>query len=53
MAAGAKPALDPTVDQKTETSQASEPKLATLKDRIAKKLMEIFEHNETLGSTRQ
>jgi hypothetical protein len=53
MAAGAKPALDPMVDNKTDALNASDQKPATLKDRIIRKLTEIFEHNERLGPTRQ
>ena len=53
MATGAKPALNPIVDGKPDTSEASEAKSATLKERIIRKLIEIFEHNEHLGSTRQ
>jgi hypothetical protein len=53
MATGAKPALDPTVANKIEAPQASDAKPATLKERFMRKLMQIFEHNENLGSTRQ
>ena len=53
MATGAKPALEPLMDNKTEAQMASEAKPATLKDRIIRKLTEIFEHNERLGVTRQ
>lgn len=52
MAAGAKPALDPTVNQKVEAPQSPESKPVTLKDRIFRKLTQIFEHNERLGVTR-
>ncbi|HUC28289.1 MAG TPA: hypothetical protein VMR80_01850 [Candidatus Acidoferrum sp.] len=52
MAAGAKPALDPTLNSETEASQASEVKPLTLKERIIRKLTQIFEHNERLGVTR-
>jgi hypothetical protein len=51
MAAGAKPALDPGVG-KTEGADTTQPKPATLKDRIIQKLLRIFEHNEDLGVTR-
>lgn len=53
MAAGAKPALDPTIDDKAEAMKQGEAKPATLKERIIRKLTEIFEHNERLGVTRQ
>jgi hypothetical protein len=53
MAAGAKPALDSIAENKKDTQIASEAKPLTLKDRIVRKLTEIFEHNERLGSTRQ
>lgn len=52
MATGAKPALDPLVNSKTEDLEASAAKPATLKDRIIRKLTEIFERNERLGVTR-
>jgi hypothetical protein len=52
MAAGAKPALDPNVGKPEETSEATQSKPATLKDRIIQKLTRIFEHNENLGVTR-
>jgi hypothetical protein len=51
MATGAKPALDPNI-AKTEADKESEAKPKSLKDRIIKKLTEIFEHNERLGVTR-
>jgi hypothetical protein len=51
MAAGAKPALDPSVG-KTEGADATQSKPATLKDRIMQKLLAIFQHNENLGVTR-
>jgi hypothetical protein len=51
MAAGAKPALDPTIASKAETQQVPEAK-PTLGQRIMKKLNQIFEHNERLGITR-
>jgi hypothetical protein len=52
MAAGAKPALESMAENKTN-AQSPKPKPLTLRDRIIKKLTEIFEHNESLGSTRQ
>jgi hypothetical protein len=52
MAAGAKPALDPMIDDKAETPKATGAKSATLAERIIRKLSEIFEHNERLGPTR-
>lgn len=52
MAAGAKPALDPTLNTKTEAPQAPEVKPETLKERIIRKLTQIFEYNERLGVTR-
>lgn len=52
MAAGAKPALESMVDAKPETPQASDPKPLTMKERIIRKLSEIFQHNEDLGVTR-
>jgi len=53
MATGAKPALKPLRDNKTEAEVPSDAKPATLKDRIIRKLTEIFKHNESLGVTRQ
>lgn len=53
MAAGAKPALESLEENKPDAQSAPESKPLTLKDRIVKKLTEIFEHNERLGSTRQ
>jgi hypothetical protein len=60
MATGAKPALEPLVDQSTsvadnhaEAQVASETKPISLRERIIRKLTEIFEHNERLGVTRQ
>lgn len=53
MAAGAKPALEPLAEDKTDAESVSETKSLTLKDRIVRKLTELFEHNERLGSTRQ
>jgi hypothetical protein len=53
MAAGAKPALESMVENKADVRASSEAKPLTLKDRIFRKLTEIFEHNERLGSTRQ
>jgi len=53
MATGAKPALKPLRDNKTEAQVPSDAKPATLKDRIIRKLTEVFEHNESLGVTRQ
>ena len=52
MAAGAKPAFDPSVEKKTEAPPAPEAKPLTLGQRIIQKLNEIFEHNERLGVTR-
>jgi hypothetical protein len=52
MAAGTQPALDKTLENKPET-EASAPKPLSFKDRILRKLTEIFEHNERLGPTRQ
>jgi hypothetical protein len=52
MAAGTQPALDKTIEDKHET-EASDPKPLSLKDRIIRKLTEIFEYNERLGPTRQ
>ncbi len=51
MATGAKPALDPNVGQ-SEGAEPTQAKPASLKDRIIRKLLEIFEHNEKLGVTR-
>lgn len=53
MATGAKPALDPIVENQTQTAETQEQKPKSLKDRIIQKLIHIFEHNERLGSTRQ
>lgn len=53
MATGAQPALDPMANDNAEAVTATETKPATLKERIFRKLTEIFEHNERLGSTRQ
>jgi hypothetical protein len=52
MAAGTQPALDKKIEHKPETD-ASDPKPLSLKDRIIRKLTEIFEYNERLGPTRQ
>ena len=52
MATGAKPALKPLCDNKTEAQVPSDGKPATLKERIIRKLTEIFKHNESLGVTR-
>ncbi len=52
MAAGTQPALDKTIENKHETD-AADPKPLSFKDRIIRKLAEIFEHNERLGPTRQ
>lgn len=52
MATGAKPALDPQVNTKTEDVQPPTARPATLKERILAKLTRIFEHNEELGVTR-
>jgi hypothetical protein len=53
MAAGAKPALDSTIDDKPEARKECDATPVTLKERIIRKLTEIFEHNERLGVTRQ
>jgi hypothetical protein len=53
MAAGAKPALESLAENKGDAQSAPESKPLTLKDRIIRRLTEIFEHNERLGSTRQ
>lgn len=51
MAAGSAPALDAKIASKKETPE--EPHLKfTLKERIIRKLSEIFEYNEELGITR-
>jgi hypothetical protein len=52
MAAGTQPALDKNLESQHET-QVSDPKPLTFKDRVLRKLTEIFEHNERLGVTRQ
>jgi hypothetical protein len=52
MAAGTQPALDKTLKDQPET-HVPDPKPLTLKDRILRKLTQIFEHNERLGVTRQ
>jgi len=52
MATGAAPALEPLPDDKTELQEASNTQPITLKERIIRKLSEIFEHNERLGVTR-
>jgi hypothetical protein len=52
MAAGTQPALDKTLENKTETN-VPDPQPLTLKDRIIRKLFKIFEYNERLGPTRQ
>lgn len=52
MATGTQPALDKTLENQPETT-ASDPKPLSFKDRIIRKLSEIFEHNERLGPTRQ
>ena len=51
MATGAQPALEPKVDNTTEAQEAPARPL-TLKERIVRKLLELFEHNERLGTTR-
>jgi hypothetical protein len=53
MATGAKPALESLTENKTDAQPVSESKPLTLKERVIRKLTEIFEHNERLGSTRQ
>jgi len=53
MAAGSKPALDPTIEKKAESQETAAAKPLTFKERLLQKLTEIFEHNERLGSTRQ
>jgi hypothetical protein len=52
MAAGTQPALDKSVENKPEPD-TSDPKPLSFKDRIIRKLTEIFEYNERLGPTRQ
>ncbi|HYW37544.1 MAG TPA: hypothetical protein VE957_05485 [Terriglobales bacterium] len=51
MATGTVPALDPKIAGKKETPEGPHVKL-TLKERIIRKLSEIFEYNEQLGITR-
>ena len=51
MAAGAKPALDPNMNQ-TQAAEASDLKPATFVEKIIRHLTRIFEHNERLGVTR-
>ena len=53
MATGAAPALDPKMENKTKAEKTSETKPLSLKDRIVRKLTEIFQFNEDLGVTRQ
>lgn len=53
MAAGAKPALDSMIDDKAGVMKEGVTKPVTLKERIIRKLTEIFEHNERLGVTRE
>lgn len=53
MAAGAKPALETLTDDEPKAAPVSDPSPLTLKQRIIRKLMEIFEYNERLGVTRQ
>jgi hypothetical protein len=53
MATGAKPVLDPSVEGQAETPNPADAKPLTLMGRIVRKLTEIFEYNERLGSTRQ
>jgi hypothetical protein len=52
MAAGTQPALDKSLENQPET-HGSDPKPLTLKQRILRRLTQIFEHNERLGVTRQ
>jgi hypothetical protein len=52
MATGAAPALDPNQENKPATQVEAQAKRATLMERIANKLLRIFEHNERLGVTR-
>jgi hypothetical protein len=51
MATGTAPALDPTIVGEKQTTEAPHVKL-TLKERIFRKLNEMFEYNEELGITR-
>jgi len=53
MSAGAKPALETLTNDERKTPPASDPSPLTLKQRIIRKLTEIFEYNERLGVTRQ
>ncbi len=53
MAAGAKPALDPTVNTQTRSAEVSESKPQTFMDKIIHQLTKIFEYNERLGTTRE
>jgi hypothetical protein len=53
MAAGAKPVLESLTESREDAKPAPESKPLSLKDRVIRKLTEIFEHNERLGSTRQ
>ncbi len=52
MATGAAPALNQQPDDKKGSPETSDAKPLTLKDRIIRKLNEIFDHNERLGVTR-
>jgi hypothetical protein len=52
MATGAVPALDQQPDDKKESPETSDAKPLTLRDRIIRKISEIFDHNERLGITR-
>jgi hypothetical protein len=52
MATGAKPALEPIIDNKAEAIVAPDARPLTLKERIICKLTKIFEYNERLGVTR-
>jgi len=51
MATGTAPALDAKIAGKKETPEEPHVRL-TLKERIMRKLSEIFEYNEKLGITR-
>jgi hypothetical protein len=52
MATGAAPALEQKPETKIEGQEPSEKKAISLKEKIIRKLSEIFEHNERLGVTR-
>lgn len=52
MVTGAAPALDTQNCEQAKSDQTPDPKPATFKEWLVRKLSEIFEHNEKLDVTR-